>query len=222
MKSTFTALLVLITVGSSAQIKKGSIFLGGDLGLSGNSTRLVENSPVTKSSSAGFNISPVLGKAIKDNLLAGVGVYYSINNQKQTAPNGVSENKVNYYGGSIWLRKYYNLSKSFYLFLNGSLNVNASKQETKYKPQPNLSKATGFGINVNVYPGVAYQMRKNFFLEASLNSLASLSYARTKYEQKDNLGNSNSYIGKNYGFSSSLANGTNPLQIGVRWIIAKG
>jgi hypothetical protein len=219
MKSTITSLLVLITVASSAQIKKGSIFLGGDLGFSGGSTKPVENMPVTESKSTGFNISPLVGKAIKDNLIAGVGLYYSSNTLKQTAPNAVNKSTTNYYGGNVWLRKYYDLSKSFYLFLNTSLNVNISDQKTDYNPGPNLSKAKGFGINANIYPGVAYQMRKRFFLEASLNNLVSLNYGRTKYERKDELGNNSSYISKNYGFSSSIANGTNPLQIGVRWII---
>jgi hypothetical protein len=222
MKSTFIlSVLFLFSFSLSAQIKKGAIFLGGDLGFSGGSIKPVENTPVLESESTGFNISPVVGKAIKDNLIAGVGLYYSANNLKQTAPNSVSEDKTNYYGGNVWLRKYYTLSKSFYLFLNSGLNVNVRKKRTEFNQVPNSSKATGFGVSANINPGVAYQMRKNFFLEASLNNLVSLNYVRTRYEAKNGLGLTSSYITKNYGISSSIANATNPLQIGMRWIIAK-
>jgi hypothetical protein len=44
-------------------------------------------------------------------------------------------------------------------------------------------------------------------------------YSHSKSEQTDSFGNVTKQSANNYGISSSLGNNTNPLQLGVRWII---
>ena len=64
-------LLAIITASlfvnsANAQIKKGSIFLGGDIS---GSTQKTKTGGITTNKQNGINISPVFGKAIKDNLV---------------------------------------------------------------------------------------------------------------------------------------------------------
>jgi hypothetical protein len=54
---------------ATAHIKKGSIFLGGDIGGTGQKT---ESNGITTNKQNGINISAVIGTAIKDNLIAGI------------------------------------------------------------------------------------------------------------------------------------------------------
>lgn len=53
----------LLVCSSNAQIKKGSIFLGGDIG---GSIQKTKSEGVTNNKQNGINISPVFGKAIKE------------------------------------------------------------------------------------------------------------------------------------------------------------
>src|SRR5690349_21291248 len=116
-------LLVLIAVSIStisfSQITKGSIFLGGDLGFSTQTSK----NPGGKTDQSGFNISPVFGKAVKENLVVGGRLnfaYAHIDNYEGPG----SEFKSSTYGVGAFIRKYKPLGKSgFYLFLQGGINA---------------------------------------------------------------------------------------------------
>ena len=105
--------------------------------------------------------------------------------------------------------------KSLYAFVNGSLGASASKDERNIVN----TKTNDFGVAVNLYPGISLQVKKSFYVDASLNNLANISYNHSTTEQKDGLGNTVSYTSSNYSVSTSLGNGSNPLQLGIRWII---
>src|SRR5215213_1376453 len=96
----------------NAQITKGSIFLGGDIGAS---TQKSESMSVLNKQS-GFSISPVVGKAIRENLVFGIELSYAFSKTQYTD----QEQKINSYGSGIFLRKYKPIGKSgFYIFLHG-------------------------------------------------------------------------------------------------------
>lgn len=226
MKLTLLSALLFNSFILFAQIKKGAILIGGDISFSGNSSKAESLNQVSDSKYSGFSFSPVVGVAIKDNLFAGAGLSYSNIVQKQTSINNNQESnakiKTNNYGAQVWIRKYYPLSKSFYLFLNGSLGAVVGRRNDKNIPNAfNNITSNSFNISIIVYPGLSYQMKKNFFLDASINNLASLSFQQEKIQQKNIDGSSSSRTNRNYNFYSTVGNGTNPLQIGVRWIIAK-
>ena len=212
------SLFLLIAVTTSAQIKKGSIQLGLDAGFYGNKTT---QSVSGNTGSDNFYFSPSVGKAIKENLFIGLNATVSIGNHTDYNGSSKYENKNRRYGGSIWIRQYYPIGKSFYLFLNGSAGASANTR--KYITSQNItsSKTKGVGINAVFYPGISYQIKKNFFLDASLNNLVEIYYNRDKNEFLDQQGNMASIIQKNYGVVTSLGNGSNPLQFGLRWIFTK-
>lgn len=221
MKIVLLFSLFFISVTSFAQLQQGSITLGGDVSFSGGNSSSSQTNSGSQNNYGG-GISLLAGKAIKENLFLGAGVNYSgAKNKYSSSANGVSEQNSHAYGAFIWTRKYYPLLKSFYLFINGNLGVSFSSYEQK-STGALTQKQTGTAINASILPGVSYQLRKNFFLDAAVNNLANVYYSTAKTNFKDSQGNTTSTTKNNsWGFSSSVGNGANPLQIGMRWIISK-
>lgn len=215
MKKTFIlSALFFLCLSITAQIKKGSTLVGVDLAFSGSSNKQEFSGNEIKSSSNGFNASLLLGKAIKENLFVGGGLSFASSNFKSGNPEVKQTNKT--YGASVWTRKYFPLFGPLYVFVNGSLYGNIGKTDA---PNSVPSKTNNFGVGVSIYPGVSMQLRKCFFLDASLNNLANIYYNHTRGEQPDASGGTVIQTSSSYGISTSLGNSSNPLQLGIRWII---
>ena len=216
MKKTFilSFLFVAISISLTAQIKKGSTLLGVDFGFSGSDFKQAYIGSEIKNSSAGFNASLLYGKAVKDNLFAGGSISFSSSTYKQGSPEIKQNNKI--YGASVWTRKYFPVYGSLYAFVNGSLYANIGANEN---PNNNPRKTTSFGLGVSLDPGISLQLKKSFYLDASLNNLANIYYTHTKGIAPDGAGNTVTVTSNNYRFSTSLGNSSNPLQLGIRWII---
>ncbi|HKO79711.1 MAG TPA: hypothetical protein VJU78_04910 [Chitinophagaceae bacterium] len=117
MKKILPVIITVFVFVSSvnAQIKKGSVFLGGDIS---GSTQKTKYGDITTNKQNGINISPVFGKAIKDNLVPGVNAGANIYNNDNPPENGVYDTKA--YNVGVFLRKYKNISTSgFYIFVQG-------------------------------------------------------------------------------------------------------
>ena len=216
MKKVFilSFFFIAISVSLSAQIKKGSTLFGIDFGFNGSNFKQVYSGNEIKSSSTGFNTSLLYGKAVKENLFAGGGFSYSLSKYKQGNPQ--TEQTIKNYGASVWARKYFPVFGPFYAFVNGSLYASIGNNEN---PNSNPGKTNSFGLGVSLDPGISLQLKKSFYLDASLTNLANIYYNHTKGEQTDISGNSVTQTSSSYGFSTSLGNNSNPLQLGIRWII---
>jgi hypothetical protein len=224
MKSTFIlSALFLISFSLSAQIPKGSLLLGTDLSFSGSSTSS-ENPSLLKINSAGLNFAVNAGKATRENSFAGGRLSYSFANKKSKFNDTlVYKADKKGYGASFWIRKYYPLLKRFYAFIDGSISVNGISDkmvQSSSNPQFEYTqKSNGLTINIAVYPGLSYQIKKNFFIESSINTLAGISYNYSKLETFNGQNKTTSSTTNGYGFYTSIGDISNPLQLGIRWII---
>src|SRR5450432_479199 len=110
-KFTFLFLVItfLFTVTTNAQIKKGSVFLGGDIG---GSTQKTKDNGTAINSQDGLSISPVFGKAIKENLILGADAIFSLYKDKDANPVPYTNQRNNSYGAGIFIRKYKPIRKS--------------------------------------------------------------------------------------------------------------
>jgi hypothetical protein len=206
-----TVLVFTLICSVNAQIPKGSIFLGGDIG---GSVQKTKSGDVTTNKNSGIYISPVIGKAIKENLVVGLNASFGFNNNKNLPNNGKFE--TDYYAAGVFMRKYKNLGKSdFYLFFQAGMSVsfNTQKQEGPFAP---LVKQKGFSVVVIAYPGLSYAVSKKLHLETGFNNLVSLSYVRNKAESGSPVIISKS---NSLSFSSSLSNATSSLFLGIRVFI---
>ena len=216
MKKLTTMLLVFVSAGIGviqAQVIKGAVFLGGDMGVSSEKTK---NGNTTISSQDGLLISPVFGIAIKENLVFGGDAYYSGNKYNGTTP--ALDNKNRYRGLGIFLRKFKPLGESdFYLFIQGGLG---------YQYYHFIQSGTGglvddvkrSTLRLYAYPGVSYAMNKKLQLEAGFNNLLSLS----SYSEKRTVSAGSAVNYKSSGFilNGSLEN-LSSLYIGFRLLLNK-
>jgi len=177
MKKNILFLFIIFTTSLvSAQIRKGSLFLGGDIG---GSSLKQKSSSNTSSSQSGISIAPVFGKAIKDNLF--VGVEARLTFLKNRFSSGSTNNqRQDSYGGGLFVRKYRQIGKGgFSLFLHGRLGGDYYKTEYAYTT-PNADRAKTYNIGVSAYPGVSYAVSKKFQIESGFNNVINLSYTHEK------------------------------------------
>ncbi|MEP7106580.1 MAG: hypothetical protein ABI760_01335 [Ferruginibacter sp.] len=208
--SLFTSLLL------NAQIKKGALFIGGDISVSGSKFKSPENNPTTSKNNS-YTFYPSMGLAVKDNLIVGGKLLLSYYNNEQ---NVYYSNKGNNIGAGIWIRKYLALGKSFYLFGDAGISGQSVYRKQTTMQQPDYFKEKGFSIGAGIFPGLSYQVKNSLFLEAALYNLISVGYERKNTEQGTQGGTFTKGVNNSFNMSTSLGNGM-PLQIGIRWIIAK-
>lgn len=214
MKSKIFTLIVLglcITATMNAQIKKGSVLLGGSVGFSSSKSE----DEYSKNKQHNFNISPAAGKAIKDNLIVGVDV--SVGGSKRTV-NGFNY-RGNSHGVGIFVRKYFEAAKRFYLFGQGRVGTDFYKQEHDYNG--GFAKRQGHSINAGFSPGVSYAVSNKVHLESGFTNLFYFRY----YNDKDTPMSPiyTNLISKSSGFNvGTFLNNASEITLGVRILLAKG
>ena len=217
MKKIFILPLIIFLFSFSslqAQISKGSLLLGGNIGAS---TQKVEatsiNTPFKQNS---FTISPVFGKAIQENLVLGIDAGLSFYKQEQY--DASSKQKQNSYSGGFFLRQYRPIGKGFYLFLQERLGYKYDDNNSNYTygTESDFKRHT---VALNVNPGVSYALNKKLHLEAGFNNLLYLNYS---HEKGNNYNNSSpgSYKSNNFNAGADL-NGFSSLYIGFRVLLGK-
>ena len=217
MKKVLLAAIVITVFACSvnAQIKKGSVFLGGDL-----SGYTQKTKPETGSGykTSGVTISPVFGKFIKDNLVLGGSVGYSLTESKNDLD---IQNKANAYHGGVFIRKYKNIGGSgFYIFGQAGLNASFHNQEIDSPINGYDDEIKRTIININAYPGISFAISKRFHLETGFNDLFRLSYSKEKREE--NNPNIEGYTSNGFSLSTSLSNATSSsLYFGFRVLLSK-
>lgn len=177
MKKNILFLCIIFSTSLvSAQFRKGSLFLGGDIG---GSSLKQNSSNNTSSTQNGISIAPVFGKAIRTNLFVGVEARLTfLKNRFSSGPN--NDQRQNSYGGGLFIRKYKQVGKGgFSLFLHGRLGGDYYKTEYAYTT-PNADRARTYNIGMSAYPGVSYAVSKRFQIESGFNNVVSLSYTHEK------------------------------------------
>jgi len=218
MKKIF---LTVITVSifvyfANAQIKKGSIFLGGDISGSTQKTKIGD---MTINKQSGINISPVFGKAIKDNLVLGANAGLGLVENKNWNGGSSNKTKSNAYNAGVFLRKYKNIGTGgFYLFVQCGLNGTFYKQKQE-EPVSSQNETKRFSVGINAYPGISYAVTHKLHLETGFNNLLSVSYFNEKNESGDPM--TTTYKTNGFSISSSLNNATSALYLGFRLLIGK-
>jgi hypothetical protein len=213
MRKVFTLVIsICILVSLDAQIKKGSIFLGGDIGAS---TAETKSADTTYRKQNGVSISPVFGTAIKDNLIFGGHINFVLSNDNYT---NTVEQQYNIYGAGLFLRKYKFIGSSgFSIFVQGDLGY--SYYHEKSSGYSSLSSDTKRNtIYISAYPGLSFTVTKKLQLETGFNNLLYLNYWNEKYERPGTLGSSFNTNG--FSIGSSLNNLSN-LYLGFRLLIGK-
>jgi hypothetical protein len=201
---------LIVATQSNAQIKKGAILLGGQLGFSysDNNSGVGDDTKTTS-----FNFSPAVGKAIKENLVIGVDLNFVAGSSKTGSS---SQTSPKTYGAGFFARQYKNLGKGFYFFGQGRAGFNYNQTTSTYNNTipPVSQNYTGYNIGLTVYPGVSYAVSNKFQLEMALNNLAYLQYTHSKQTETYNP----DIKSDNFQLGSSLSS-LSGLVIGFRFLL---
>ena len=214
--------IVLGCTAVQAQVKKGDIVLGGNLGYNHSSSK-EDNSGITTSSGNNLGINPSFGKVIKDNLVLGFDVNYT---HGSATYNGGSTTTGTGGGGSIFLRKYKPLGNGFYLFgqssLTGNYTHNAQVNPTTSGGQIDSQSGDVTSFALQFFPGIAYAVSPKWQLEAGLPNFFSITYSHDRQKEYFTGGVGTpvltSETNNNFSIASSLT-GSNTITVGVRYFI---
>jgi hypothetical protein len=214
----FLFTIAFIFTGSvNAQIKKGSVFLGGNIGAS---TQKTESNGTTVNTMKGVTIAPVFGKAIRENLVLGADIGFGLFKSKNSAQGSPSssDQQSNSYAAGFFIRQYKSIAKSdFYIFLQGNAGINYASN--KYNTPPTFFDIRKrYTISVSAYPGISYTISKRLQLETGFSNLLSLNY----FMENREVTGSSPYTEKTSGINiaSSLTN-LSSLYLGFRVLINK-
>ncbi|RXK83790.1 hypothetical protein [Filimonas effusa] len=205
----FTASAVFITLSASAQISKGSSYLGGGLGFS--TDKKTVDRPVSPDDSeqkrTSVAVSPSIGFAYKENRVWGLFLNF--------AHSSADGYKQNTYGIGGFLRQYKPFGNGFYVFTQESLLLGYTKAGEFAKT---YSGAVSFA------PGLAYDVSKKFQLELSLNNLVYANYGHSK-TTRPAVGSTPESVTKqtNFNIGSSLSNlaEVGNITIGARFVLGR-
>lgn len=226
IKNLTLVVLVFISFCANAQIKKGSILVGGQLS-AGKFERDISNFfpipqplPFDPNEEAKFlNVGISIGNAIKENKV--IGINFNTATTKQTIFLNQTESitsKNNFNEAGLFYRGYKKLGKDFYFFGQANGSIYFSKTKFNHTTSINNSINKNVGVSISVAPGLAYAISKKFHLELSLQNLAAIQYSTSKHEFTNpaiRTINSNSF-----SFNSSLGGGVlGNMGIGFRLIL---
>lgn len=217
MQKIFYLFLVFIAAGlaSNAQITKGSILLGGNIGFSTQTYNA--NSP-NEQKTTFLSAVPNYGWAVKDNTVLGFDLDYGY--QSYNYP-GSDKSTSNTYGAGIFLRNYKNLGGRFYLFGQGGLDGSyTTTKDINLSATPTTEIDTkGYSLAIDFYPGIAYLVGNRLMLETGFPDIF---YARYNHSQQQMPvpGNPGTETSSN-GFSiGSSLNNSYTLSVGLRLLLA--
>ena len=220
MKQTYALLLCVFVYSiANAQVKKGDIVLGGNLGYTDQSQTVLSSPPVTTKSTS-LSINPSIGKAIRDNLVLGIDFAYMHGTGDQTpAGTGSSSQTENGFTAGVFIRRYKPIGAGFSLF--GQAEVSGNYSHSNYAAPSSgivLSRYNDYGFALVLAPGIAYALSRKWQIETSLPNFLSVNYQYNKTTQQYNSSSPSSVDGHTFGFSSSLT-GNDEFTVGVRYFI---
>jgi hypothetical protein len=209
-------LLLILSISTSAQIKKKSILLGGELNYYNDKTQIENLQEKYEGGSIGISI----GKAFKENSV--VGFNFSLSPSEQTYfPNGnemiTFTNKR--YDIGVFYREYKNLGKDFYFFAQADGAFIMANQSQDYSVAANDVKASQRGGYISLTPGISYQVFKKMHLELTIPNILIIQYAVTNFDNENPQEKASKR--EQFYFSSNLNSNTSLswLGVGFRFIL---
>jgi hypothetical protein len=210
MKKIFTLFSICLCFRSvtEAQISKGSIWLGGNLGFSSS-----KNEDQDHSNSNSYSVYPAIGLALRNNNVVGLELNFNRYHRVSSSDTVTTTGK----GLGLFDRQYWTMFKRFYVFADFEGNYTATTEDYNYSNSSQHS--TGKLVELSASPGISFSVTKWFFLESAFNDLFYFNYSKKNKTQTDPSGKA-SYEshsvsgGVNFGNQSAFV-------VGVRFIVNK-
>jgi len=201
----------LIATNVSAQLTKGSTWLGGSLGYASSKS---ESPYSEKLKTHTFAFNPAIGKVVKPNLIVGVELNYVYHDEVRTNVfNNDDKIHTGDYGGGVFVRKYVETIKKVYLFAHAGIGGSLGRDKTDNLYAPDI-ETKSWQAGLSLYPGVSYALNPKVFLEAVFTNLFTVGYSNSKTSGTNNAENKSSSFAAAANF-----NVANNFGIGVRFVL---
>lgn len=216
MKQLFF-LLAIITICNltvSAQIKKGSIYLGGDISAYSQKRDNSSTHSGYKNTSVGFNISA--GQFVKQNLVIGIygGYSHYKYNYISTGTAYYRNQKGDNYNAGLFAKQYKKLAKDFYFFGELGAGYIGSSETDVDMPVNITTKYKRNGGDLHLTPGISYRIYKKLNVELSVPRIVGIQYSVLK-ETSPGVDATENQFNLSSNISSSF---WNSLGLGFRFI----
>jgi hypothetical protein len=216
MKKIYTFLFLFIALYGNAQIKPQTFFVGADIGFNAGTTEFLENKTIANNAL----ISLQVGKAFKQNKIAGIIAGFSTQNNKLVV-NGTdtAKNNSNAYNVGAFYRYYKQLGKDFYFFSQASFLYSYNRATSENLGSGNKYITNGNGVSLAYTPGISYQLFNKMQIELSIPNIIALGYSSTK--SKHDVPNAPTSTNNAFSISSNLNNlsSVGALSCGVRFFL---
>ena len=215
-----TIALVCFSFLSQAQIRKGSIYFGGDINYTSQKEEVLNSTPGGANNEGKVNFttfSPAIGIAVEENVFAGIDFTYSNSEAENSSLSNNYKNKS--IGAGVFVRRYFPVANKFYLFGQVRLGYYNRDYNQTSMFSSETTQEDSWGLQAGIVPGLSYNVYKSLYLELGLNNLLQIQYENTDRTRTFGGGGRSSSEIKNFSVGSSLSN--SPLNIGVRFILPK-
>lgn len=219
------SILIFIGCLSQAQINKGTVLLGGELGFSNSTQKNYTNGSPAQVPAFKFtyaSIQPSAMIAIGKNVMWG----FNLDFDYQAQPNSNYDMHYNEYGIGTFLRKYKPLGSGFYLFGQSALEFTYGDERSTYPPSTgpySFTETKNAIISLGFSPGIAYAVNRKWQVELLLSGLFYADYANNKETDiaVNPTGPESTNVEKANGFDfgSNLSAGLTQLLLGVHYVI---
>jgi hypothetical protein len=210
------ACIVICSV-AQAQVGKGAIIIGGNIAYQDQRS----DNPSATYLTHDLNINPSIGKAIRTNLVLGIDLSYShsISDYMNAGEPNDTQAGNSFYAG-VFLRRYKLLGNGFYLFGQAEAGINYGHTSTDYplNVPPSSDKTNSYGIQLLLYPGIAYAINQHWQIETGLPNFFAVHYNHSS-ETAVVTGQSSQESKSHSLYISSSLGGTNAFTVGVRYFI---
>jgi hypothetical protein len=180
---SLSCLLLFYCLSAKAQIKKGTILIGGEFGYFKDKTKF-EGAGNQLYESGAITLSP--GKAFKENSIAGLSISYYPNHQHYSNfGNDTVDVRYRRYDLGLFYRKYKRLAEDFYFFMEASAAHIRADQKNTYSLNPGDVKAKQRGGWISLTPGISYQVFKKLQLEIDIPGILTLQYLVTRIDSRN-------------------------------------
>jgi len=193
---TLTTLLSICYFFGNAQVKKGTILLGGQISFNDVKVSSPGNQVEQKNKNSNFIVS--IGKAFKENTVWGAELLYG--SGSLASPNNNYMAKSRSYGGGIYFRKYKTIAKDLYFFADVSAGYNFGKTTMQDNLANNNLISRSHNGAIALMPGISYQIFKSLHIEVTIPNVAALQYSHST-----NPSQISAATQKSFSFSSNLS-----------------
>ena len=209
-----------------AQIKKGEILLGGNVGFSAQSNSPGDPGASYTTTATSFYLNPSYGKAIQDNLVTGFDLTYAGSTNSSDLgsvnPGQTSTGRIHSYGAGFFVRRYKNLGNGFSLFLQSRLGLSYQKQTNENTnstdPDVNFKEYT---VNLGFYPGISYAVSRRVQLETGFQNLVYTQYSHQRETFQEQGSTPTDFKQNTFSLGTSLSNSLSGFVVGVRILLGR-